>query len=207
MIILIDGYNYLRNVFHKEKGKLEKQREAFIRQLGVYKREKGHEVIVVFDAGLFGHATREIKNGVVVIYSGQKSSADDWIYEYVERNKGAEIILVSYDRQLVDRCKRYGADSLGISDFKGVLQDLLLGQVELDMLGDIPNYGSIEKYEKDDDSPMKQIGSEALDLLMAETNLSGYNKDESYIEKQNRKAKSKTLSKKEKKIYKKIEKL
>ena len=40
MVLLIDGYNLLRNIFHKQKGKLDKQRKDLIQQLSYYKKKK-----------------------------------------------------------------------------------------------------------------------------------------------------------------------
>ena len=109
MIVIIDGYNLLKQVFYKVKGKLDAQRKHFIKQLGHYKSKKGDgikEIIVVFDGGHFRHATREIHSGIVVVFSGQKSSADQWIAEYVEKHKGKEFLLVSKDRELISKCKK-----------------------------------------------------------------------------------------------------
>jgi len=210
MKIIIDGYNLLRNIYHKEKGKLEKQRDLFIRQLGIYRNKKGNDLIVVFDGGLFGHATREIRSGVVIIFSGQKASADDWIFNYVQNNPNEELLLVTYDRQLKDRCKRFGADSLGVNEFYSILQDCLLGEVESDLKKDVSIGENIEKYEIDEhaDFPKfnKLIDSEALDLLMSQTDLSQYTKDDSKNGSRKIK-KSYSLSKKEKKVYKKLKKL
>ncbi|HBS48378.1 TPA: hypothetical protein DEO28_00315 [Candidatus Dependentiae bacterium] len=210
MKIIIDGYNLLRNIYHKEKGKLEKQRDLFIRQLGIYRHKKGNDLIVVFDGGLFGHATREIRNGVVIIFSGQKLSADDWIFNYVQNNPNEELLLITYDRQLKDRCKRFGVDSLGVNEFYSILQDCLLGEVESDLKKDVSTGENIEKYEMDEHENFprfnKLIDSEALDLLMSQTDLSHYRKDET--ENDNKKfKKSHSLSKKEKKVYKKLKKL
>ena len=63
MIIIIDGYNLLKQVFPRVKRKLDKQRKKFISQLGYYKKQKLEtikDIIVVFDGGFFNHATREI---------------------------------------------------------------------------------------------------------------------------------------------------
>ena len=213
MIIIIDGYNLLRNIFHKEKGKLDRQRGELIRQLSYYKRKKEHEIVVVFDGGFFNHATREIKKGVIVVFSGRRASADDWIFEYVERNKGKELLLITHDKQLIDRCKKFGTDALGVKDFYDLLQDSLLEDVEKEFEKEFEKKGdgdsSIQKYNRNKKKVGKEIESEALDLLMAQTDLSEYKKDgdEGLSKTRRKKQKSKTLPKKAKKIYKKIKKL
>ena len=148
MIILIDGYNLLRNIFHKEKGKLTKQREELVKQLSHYKKKKKHEVVIVFDGGLFNHASREIRGGVVVIFSGQRSIADDWIYDFSERNKEKEIMLVSEDRSLVDKCRRFGVDGLKTHDFYNLLQDSLLEDVKEELLSKVKLVMFVSMNEK-----------------------------------------------------------
>ena len=74
MIILIDGYNLLKQVFPHIRGKLDAQRKFFVQQLGFYKHKKAKDIkdiIVVFDGGQLSHATREVWDGIVVIFSGQ----------------------------------------------------------------------------------------------------------------------------------------
>ena len=44
MILVIDGYNLLRHLFLKEKGKLDKQRKQLIRNLGFYKKKKKWDI-------------------------------------------------------------------------------------------------------------------------------------------------------------------
>lgn len=209
MIIIIDGYNLLRNIFHKEKGRLDKQRDELIRQLSYYKRKKKHEIVVVFDGGLLNHATREIKKGVVVVFSGRGESADDWIFEYVERNKNKELLLITHDKQLIDRCMEFGADALGVKDFYVLLKESLLEDVEKEVSKKDDGDSSIQKYKRDKEGAGGEIDSEALDLLMAQTDLSEYKKDgdEDLSKVRRKKQKSKTFPKKAKKIYKKIKKL
>ncbi len=132
MIIIIDGYNLLKQIFPGAKRTLDKQRTAFIQQLAYYKSKKPQisEIIVVFDAGPSTHATREIKSGVVVVYSGVKSSADAWILLFVERNKGKELLVVTLDRALREACHTFHADTLDVYEFYKMLQHNLLSHAE-----------------------------------------------------------------------------
>lgn len=209
MVVVIDGYNLLRNIFHKEKGKLDKQRDELICQLSYYKRKKGHEIVVVFDGGFLKHATRETRKGVIVIFAGRKLSADDWIFEYIKRNKNKEILLITHDRQLIDRCGRFGADALGVSDFYEILRNSLFEDIEGEFFKKTSNKTTIQKYERDRNSCCEEIYNEALDLLMSQIDLSSYKKDkgECVAKVRTKKRKSKTLSKATKKIYKKLKKL
>lgn len=212
MIIVVDGYNLLKQIFPKVKGVLEKQRAQFIRQLGYYKSKKQEsikELIVVFDAGPFGHATREVKHGVVVVYSGQKSSADEWIVDFTARKKGEEILVVTSDRELITLCGRNGANALDSAEFYRVLGALLCEDTtplfpEISLAG-----GDFKKYVPIDIDDVSSVDRNALDLLMEQESLA-LDKDERDRKKDyagDRGRKGHTLSKSEKKAYAKLKKL
>jgi|SaaInlStandDraft_3_1057020.scaffolds.fasta_scaffold04132_4 predicted RNA-binding protein with PIN domain len=216
MIIVIDGYNFIKNIFSHTKNNAEEQRELFIKQLSFYKHRKKSsvkEVVVVFDAGPLGHATREVHQGVVVVFSGQDSCADDWIVEYVERNKGKEILLVSCDRGLISRCEKTWVDTILVDEFHNFLQNVLVEcrKESENVINTIDS--SLTKFKRDDvDTINFNIdGDDALlDVLMEEAsiNIGAYdNKDDDYEEKNSKKGKKYTLPKKEKRIYKKLKKL
>ena len=212
MIILIDGYNLLRQIFNKVRGKLDKQRQQLVKELGFYKNKKEiKDIIVVFDGGLFNHATREIRNGITVIFSGQKQTADDWILDHVEKYKNNEYLLVSLDRDLKQKAADFGVDSIDVFDFYKILQNCLQEDAEQCFVKN-EMQGELLKYEKDMEGLFgdfeSKVNSRALDLLMEEASLNNFDfeKKDFFLEK-NKKGKEKTLSKKEKKYYKKIKKL
>ncbi len=169
MIILIDGYNLLRYIFPSVKGSLDKQRMQFIRLLGFYrekKRDTIKEIIVVFDAGPFHHATREIRMGIVIIYSGQKSSADEWLLNYVAAHKNYEKVLVSLDRALIASCKLSNTQCMDVEQFYYSVQDVLLKDVAQHTA---PDQFDFKRYEQDDfeiDGKLLEIDQEALDIMM-----------------------------------------
>jgi len=215
LIVLIDGYNLLRHAFSKEKGKLIKQREQFIRQLGYYKSKKENlQIIVVFDGGLSRHATREVHAGVVVIYSGQNSSADNWILDFVQKNKEKELLVVTLDRELKDKCSNFGADNISVKDFYNLVQNAILEDIEiLDKKSKNHTY-KLEKNENFEDlfKGFDEKNSKALDLLMTQDlgnfEMFKIDADSTYkTNKTNRKSKSEFLSKQDKKLQKKIKKL
>jgi predicted RNA-binding protein with PIN domain len=201
MIVIIDGYNLLKQVFPKIKGKLEKQRCQLVKQLGYYKSKKSEEIkeiILVFDGGQMLRATREIHKGIVVVFSGQISDADKWIFDYVKRHKGKQMLLVTQDRELKDNCKAYGADAIDVFSFYDIVQNAVLEDVA-------------QKIKTSHDGVLQKIAEtedEAFDLLMAQYADSEYTKknDMQYV-KESRKSKAKKLSKKERALYKKIKKL
>ena len=212
MIVIIDGYNLLKQIFPGSKGNLDKQKSIFIRQLAHYKAKKAdslHEIIVVFDAGPANHATREVKSGIVVVYSGVKSSADNWILHFVERNRGKEMLLVTLDRELKDACKKFDVDSLDVYEFYTILQQNLYQDLSLDK--NQPQEATIEKFEPmdSDEYPHRDINNKALDLLMeqASMQLADDKHDDQETTQKPRKSASRKLSKQERRMLATLKKL
>jgi predicted RNA-binding protein with PIN domain len=209
MIVLIDGYNVLKQIFPHVKGRLDLQRDAFVRQLGYYRNKKKKdikEIIVVFDAGPFGHATREIHHGVVVMFSGQRSSADDWIVEYVEKHRNEDLMVVTMDRKIIDECEKLGATTLSSIDFYGIMQSFLLDE-SVQVL-EAPKSEQIEKYKQEEEPLNHKIDRKALDLLMEQSSFFVNKQDDVNLrDKEGRRGKSSTLSKKARKLLSKVKKL
>jgi predicted RNA-binding protein with PIN domain len=209
MIIIIDGYNLLKQIFPGSRQYLDKQKNVFIRHLALYKSKKSEikEIIIVFDAGPSTHATREIKNGIVVMYSGTKSNADEWIQEFVERNKGKDMLVVTLDRALKDACKKFNADSLSVYDFYGILKQNLIQEaqhtLERKQTNDLEKYESIEL-----DDIQQEIPNQALDLLMEQASVQiPHNKNDEPDTTRIRTKKTHTPSKEERLIQKKLKKI
>lgn len=128
MIIVIDGYNLLKQIYSQHKKALERHRTHFIQRLADYKALRQgaiKDVIVVFDAGPFFHATREVKQGIVTIFSGQKSSADDWIMRYIDRQQGQEVMIVTNDRAIVYYAQQHGAQTIDVQAFHRLMTDVI----------------------------------------------------------------------------------
>lgn len=210
MNIVIDGYNLLRHLFAKEHRLEEKRRNLLIHQLALYKKLKQHEVreiVIVFDGGDMRHATRTIREGIVVIFAGQGHSADEWIVHYV--NKRAEVlgdlILISQDRKLVNQCERVGAFSMGVFEFHDLLEGVLR-----DSLEEKPSpgrHGHTQKYELDD-ALETGVSPRYVDLLMEQASLMSIpSKDVDEKSMRERSEKGKKLSKRERFVYDKIKKM
>lgn len=209
MIVIIDGYNLLKQVFNKLKDKLDKQRKELVSELGFYKNKKYpgiRELVVVFDGGISSHADRQIHNGVVVVYSGYKNSADDWIFEFTKRHNNCEILLVSNDRELISRCMKYRTDPIDVFAFYEIVQNTIAH----DILNEFKRKNSCQiiKYEKnvEFDEQLKGFGpndSSDLDMLMAHADLNFKNEEQRSAYR----LKNEKISKKEKRIYRKIKKL
>jgi predicted RNA-binding protein with PIN domain len=215
VIIIIDGYNLLKQIFPHVKGRLDPQRDMFVRQLGCYKHIKLgdiSEIIVVFDAGPFSHATREIKHGIVVMFAGQKSTADDWIIEYVQKHRNEELLVVTNDRKIVLSSEHCNATTLSSNDFYQILQRVLFEERFEDSLPKVKLSSDIKKFEDADyfDKNLDGLGQcddKTLDMLMEQSSFNLQNKDESIPYSPKKERKPYELSKKEKRIYSKLKKL
>ncbi len=207
MIILIDGYNLLNHIFPGKKNALDKHRQVLIKQLGIYKRHKTEikEMMLVFDGGSSTHAHRIVKEGVVIIEAGIKSSADDWIIQFAERNKGKEILLITLDRRLREAVEPFGADWLSVFDFYNLMQSVIINAMGERVASSVA--GDITVYQREaDDEDEVLINKQTLNLLMEQASVTIRDK----IEDKNsasRRGKSYTPSKMEKQIAAKIKKL
>jgi predicted RNA-binding protein with PIN domain len=206
MIILIDGYNLLKQIFPLKKHILDAQKNLFIQKLGAYKNHKNaqiHEIIVVFDGGASTHATRTVKYGIVILYSGIKSSADDWIIDFTTHNKTKELLVVTLDRKLRDIVQNNNADCMSVYDFYTLMTNVIAlsgGVTEPIKPADLVIYTNSEVDKND--NPYKN----GLDDLMIEASLLVENKPDQNST-NNRSSRGKTLSKIEKEFIKKIKKL
>ena len=181
MIIVIDGYNLLKSVFSDQKDHLAKKRDQLVKQLSHYKKQRPKiaTIIIVFDGGLFSHGSREIQNDIVIIFSGQRSTADAWIIKFIEKHKNAERLMISNDRKLTARCKNAGSDSMPVMQFYALLQNAL--QEELILHEQPSNQETTTKHKPDDryTECMEEIPAhhpDILDLLMEQASLSATKK-------------------------------
>lgn len=207
MILVIDGYNVLKQLFPGLKNNLDQQKAALIRQLAYYKHKKSaeiQEIIVVFDAGPFSHASRTIKSDIVIMHSGTKSTADDWIINYVSRNRNQEIMIITRDRALRESCQQMGAVALGGDEFYRILQTSLIEQKSPH-----DSQTGLEKYEPIlDEEGSDWMNPEALDILMEQSSLQmPGEKPDDHEHSHSRKSPSHSLTKKERRFQAKIKKI
>jgi predicted RNA-binding protein with PIN domain len=205
MILLVDGYNFIKGIFPFRKGCLEECRQQLIRLLSQYRILRANrikEIIAVFDGGLFQRATREVHRGIVVLFAGRSRSADDWIVEYAESHKGYQTLVVSNDRELRKRCVNVGCEVIKIDEFdcrvREALRDFSEEQSKMKLL---PR-GGVTKFEREEGTSLE------LDLLMEQASLGrSYKNDDAFDENAFSKEREKKLSKKEKKRQKVLKKL
>jgi len=206
MIILIDGYNLLKQLFTGHKQILDAQKAIFLRQLSAYKQLKIDttlDIIIVFDGGPSTHATRLIKNGITIIQSGTKQSADDWIIDFTVRNKNKAITVVTLDRALKNATKFNNADSMDVHIFYTLMTGALqTSHVSITYKTD----NNLTVYENIDLDDMINPYKQHADSLMTEASLFIDKKEETYSLKP-RAGNGQSLSKTEKQFVKKIKKL
>src|SRR5688572_27799357 len=112
MIIIIDAYNLLHAMPLYKKTLTDQERAQFIKQLGVYGQRKGHKIVLVFDGGPFEWPYKEKVCSVQVVYSGINESADDYIKEYLEKNRSKDLLVVSSDTEINNCAQRFSIASI-----------------------------------------------------------------------------------------------
>jgi len=207
MIVIIDGYNLLKQIFPGVKENLDKQKKIFIQELAFYKSKKQEvkEIVVVFDGGLLLHATREIHQGIVVVYSGIRNCADNWIINFVARNRPKQILVVTLDRKLKASCEKMGADNISVYDFYQIMQKNILNDAQESLNHQGTDFKKLNHLDFDD--LKKDVDNKALDLLMKQASIRIPEEKAECNNNHRRKGKSYTPSKKEKMIYKKLKKI
>lgn len=193
MILIIDGYNILKPIYAGQKIS-ENQKSLFINQIRKYcQNNKNNRAIIVFDAG--GNVYPEITHSgyVTVVHSGSLYSADEYIKDYIQKNKNkAEFLLVSSDRDIKNFARNFSIESIASYEFYKFLEN----KSESNTL----SFNNIKKINREDSESNPE-----LDKLMQQySNISTY-KEENNLE--NRAGNPQKLSKKERKTVKIIKKL
>lgn len=195
MILLIDAYNLLKQLFGKEISDM--QRVAYIGILNAYAKIKHHSIVLVFDGGLFDYSIREKQGNILSIDAGRNRTADEVIMEYIDEHKAQDMILVSSDRELTNYASKHGIVAVDSPVFdKYVRQALEKSQEKM-----VPTLQKAHKIHPEDKD-------EELDVLMQEASQMVVQKPEDdAAHKQVSRRKGAVLSKKERKIMSKLKKL
>jgi predicted RNA-binding protein with PIN domain len=195
MIILIDGYNVL-----KQRGNsltiTQSQRGAFARQLAQYARQKKHTIITVFDGGPYERPAYFTREGVTFIYSGLHENADGVIQSLITHYPASSLVIVSSDREIRKYAAQHNVQSIDALEFDNFLRNVIV-------------QGPVVRVIKSKEKPQKVKGYESepeLDKLMEQASSIIMYKDEDTASSDFDQHKQK-LSKKEKKKLKVIKKL
>jgi len=195
MIIVVDGYNVLKQV----KGAREisnSERERFIALLHQYGKLKGNKIVLFFDGGLTQWPSRERHKGIEVIYSGITQSADDCIKHYLKDHPNYDLLLVTSDHELGLWASHIQVPSINSIDF---YQLMIREHSNAHTSNQQQHQGQLIKtsYESD----------ESVDRLMQETVEVIHSKKDDIIAVPRTAVDNQRLSKKERKLLQKIKKL
>lgn len=123
MIIIIDAYNLIKQISGLDFIG-ERLRQRFIDRLIRYARAKSLEILLVFDGG---DGFQYTKKSVTVFYSGPTESADDLIQEllanFATKALQSQILLVTCDRELLNVAQDAKIGSLPVVQFYSYLLD------------------------------------------------------------------------------------
>ena len=121
--LIVDGYNLIRQspwLSLIDARDLEAGREALLQSLADYRRRRSqHKITVVFDGWQGGgfRESRDVHQGVGVVYSRRGERADEVIKRLLAR-EGGRAVLVSSDREIQDFADRQGATWVTAGQFE-----------------------------------------------------------------------------------------
>lgn len=98
--LLVDGYNIInswRDIFDLNKETLEECRDKLLNMLSNYEGYKKIKIIVVFDAHLVKRSKKNVEyyDNVVVVYTGENQTADNYIERFVYKYSSLHTIWVA----------------------------------------------------------------------------------------------------------------
>lgn len=169
MKLIIDGYNFLRALPEfKLLSSVDQQKRRFLSLLQPYyscKKKVLQEVCVVYDGGLFSHAERVVKKGVIIINAGYKRTADEYICEKSEIY-GAGGVVVTNDRELARQCEVYNAQVISVSLFRDCLQSAVEKVLRESSFFARSFDAEVTMYEREEDEVSEEVQREADMLLL-----------------------------------------
>ena len=109
--IVIDGYNLIRQSYELkaiDRKNMQAGREALLEKLARYRKAKPYRITVVFDSSFEKslYTQRDTYNGITIIYSSGKDTADDVIKNMAE--KESQLLVVSSDNSVASYSKLHG---------------------------------------------------------------------------------------------------
>ena len=120
MHIVIDGYNYIFEVYNFKNTEMQKARESLILHLQDYVSRKKVKMEVVFDSpGDDYLPSSNSQNGVKVVFY---PDADEYIKKLVKDNPNpCSILVVTSDGEILREVRRNGAGVKSPSEFDAFL--------------------------------------------------------------------------------------
>lgn len=160
MIILIDAYNLIKQVIGNSHAS-DDQRKQFINELKRYSKKKNHKIVLVFDGGFHSFVTREKDGFLEVIYVGYNHSADDYIKDYLTKNKNQNLILVSSDLELKKKAESLNIEAFDAFEFYSKVKEAFDQKIKVNFSDDIKKMSDEQNSELDE---LMILGSDKLPL-------------------------------------------
>lgn len=119
MRYIIDGYNYLFRLLHKNE-EVRAIRDDLISYLARMSDEAHLEISLIFDSKYQkGEHSRKRQELFELIFTDEGESADEWILRELKRSANAKLItVVTSDRRLAMHCRNYLALTMECRDFQ-----------------------------------------------------------------------------------------
>lgn len=194
MIIIVDAYNLLRAIPPYKATITEHERNDFVRQLAEYGRRKNHKIVLVFDGGSHTWPFKVAAKRIQIVYSGINESADDYIKGYCDSHRGQDLLLVSSDRDLNSYAARLRIPSIDSEDFHHMVAQ------------ELKTKKNNNAKHRDSEVTILHDSAEELNQLMLEASKNISIKAED-IENSSQRLNKNQLSKQERALLKKLNKL
>lgn len=198
MIILIDGYNFLKSITGT-KFISEAQMREWLNYLEKYVYYRGNQVIIAFDAGPYLFASSDKQGAIEIWYAGQYQTADDWIKSWLNKNKEKDLLLVSSDREIRNFADGLGVVSISSQEFYAILNTVVHDQEQQQEI-------QIKSLHKTKDSDPSDVYLDNL-MELGSRNIVSVYKENEYTHETERTPKNKQNSKSDKVFLRKINKI
>lgn len=117
--VLVDGYNVTRT--HRERLSLEEQRTWLVRTVAAAVASRGIAPEIVFDGAGGAHGPAPRARGVRVTFTRDVTADDEIEFRVAALEAEEPVTVVTDDRELRERVRRYGADVIGTGPFLWVV--------------------------------------------------------------------------------------
>jgi predicted RNA-binding protein with PIN domain len=117
--LIVDGYNLTGLL----RGDLERERQRLVEAMAAYRKQKGHDITVVFDGWKdgSGHESRSTEGGVNVVFTGLGEKADTVIIKTISKSQ-TPMIVVSSDREIQKHAWSHGSTPIDSEVFLSVIE-------------------------------------------------------------------------------------
>lgn len=122
MLYLIDGYNLLFRLLDKGD-EIQKSREKMIRDIGRKATLAALRCLLIFDSKYQpGEQTSHKEGDLLVVYTNEGETADEWIYQAVKKSQEKGITrVVTSDKKLARQIRLKGVQTLPCEEFMSYL--------------------------------------------------------------------------------------